>query len=91
LKNNEQTKILATCQDLAKIVFCKENGRPQPHYAVIIQALQNSNLHDTGLQLLDDVAAIVQIGLDTGGLLSPDMLDTLEDRIRTLITALSKR
>jgi hypothetical protein len=91
MKQTEQDKILSTCKELAKIVFKSREGKIQPHYDVVVKAMQDCQLHDTGLQVLEDIASIVQIGLDTHGQLSPDMLDTLEERVHTLVTALTKK
>jgi hypothetical protein len=84
-KKKEQDRILALCHSVAKVVHKEVNGRHSPHHECLMARLQVVGAMDIGEDLIEDIAAIVEIGIETKGELADEMLETLEEKLSALL------
>jgi len=88
MKQHDRTHNI--CKTLATVVFKEHNGKENPHYVNLLAAFKKTGMSDIGEQIVEDIGAIVTIGLVAKDGLTEDMLDNLEEKVKILLRILTK-
>jgi len=85
-KRKTNNRIFLLCKNLASLVFKEYNGKENAHFDNLKTRLDRAKMPDLANQALENIAAIVTVGLETRGNLTEDMLDTLEEEIKRVLS-----
>ena len=83
--------IMEVCQALAPIVLKEYRGRDMRAYETLLEAFKRRGVYDVALDTLDNIASIVDIGMQTRGDLQPEMITELDRNLQSLIALLLAR